>query len=537
MALTPQRILFGNPINDAHKVDKTEKQVWMDEKETQIATLTSQVAAVTGGNSKRNVPAKFAALTTYGLDKIYGCPGPLQAECTLDIEAMFDNKYTTFSGGTDMWVNWQTGVDTNDGSFRTPVKTVKRAMILGARIIRMQGSFSEEVPVWDAADGAVAAGTTARTIKLYGMAPLFRFRNPGQQPTAMTWTADVTLTNLWGATPAGGEVPDRIIWRKPVTVVDENGYSVTRYEEYTVPWRTSRTDANTSGYGWFRDTGTGKIEIRWADKNINTDKAEFEIIYLSATSAQFGGSRFFMRNIQFWGMTNFTAKYGLAGGTNNRPIVMAEDCQWIYGNGASASYGLKSLGAIIVLKNCAFLRNNWDGINCDPDVGTGQEPWNIEINCKYNDNGYLGSKILTEFINSFPATRNLQGASQHQGLVCRINGSASNNRGQNFADTQSTTTGGSWMIGCVSYSPRSDGGSTLGGAASPVPVEAQKTPFVGIELQSANTWVDTCMAGGHDTSVGLQAPNGAKVYNNKFDGVTAATVGTLTTYAPSAPDA
>lgn len=500
-----------------------------------IPKLAADVRAMTGDSRKRAIPAVFAPLANYGLSGLHGCVAPGMATYNTDVEAVYDElEGSSLSGDHDLWVDWVNGSDLNNGAYFTPYKTVKAAMASGltARTINMKGTVSYEQPNWTAADGALVGGV-ARAMKLRAAYPNFNFMNPPTAASAFTWTADGTYGNLFNANTAYGAV-HAVFFLTSRTFIDENGISQTIVDRQIIPYYTTKALASAAEYG-FTQVG-GVLSIRVGTMNIETNKASFQIIYAGG-QAKISGANMFIKNITFFGISSFQMEYGLASGTWNRPKIYMQDCGFLYSSGA-LGYGFRNLGGIHIADGCKFIASTFDGVNADPDslAGGGQEPWGIYSNCKFVGNGLQGSKEFVDYIAG-GGVRNVQGASYHEGLVVHINDYFADNFGQNVADTQSTPTGGTWMIGCQGGPVRADLQVPASASwASPIPSNSLiQSRYPNLELQSANTWIDTCSAGGRDATYGLVIPNGAHVFNSNFDGFTAGVSGTATFYDVTAP--
>jgi len=509
----------------------------LDDGAVSEAKLDATVGALVALSQKRAVPAKFAALATFGLNEVYDCVGPGLALHNIDIEAIWDEKYgSALSGGTDLWVNWSTGNDsTGTGSFHAPYKTVKKAMASTpdtCRRIFMAGPYSEEVPSWTAADGAIAGGTLARAVKLIGLADGFTFRNPTVSASSITWSSS-------GSGYTGTPSPNTL---RLHAVYHTNVSGSAPSQRVIVPFYATTGAVDTAVYGWTQNTSTGEIYIRLGNINIESTKGNLQFIFDGA-DARIDGALMFIKNVTFWGMTDFKLRYSQAGGNWNRPILFMENCKIHYSSGRYASagrlgYGIQNLGGIMVTKGCEFAYAVLDGVNADPDAfaGGGQEPWHVSVDDKYYGNGLQGSRGHAEYLASFPGARNIQGSSYHQGLVAMINAWCADNLGQNIAHTQSTTTGGSWLIGVKCGSPRADRQVNVGGSPTIFPnMNDFDTPYANIHLEGGNVWVDGCSAGGRDTTYGLTLTAGGKVYNSKFDGGTGSISGTATAFNPLTP--
>lgn len=484
-------------------------------------------AAIETANAdvKRGIPAVFASLATFGLDSLHSCGAPLNAVHNIDIEAIWDEKYgASLSGGQDLCVDWTNGNDTTgNGTYGNPYKTVKKAMADagGTRRIYMLGSTSDEPPNWTAADGVLGTGA-ARAIKIIALTPGFVFRNPYESLATFTWAAS---GSGYTATP----------------VTTSRRLHVVQYKTLDLQYFASTAAVDTAGYGWTQNDTTGQIYINLGGLNVNSLKTDLVGIW-AGSAARISGACLYIKNCTFWGITDFQLLYSKPGAVWNRPIVFMENCKVQYGSGSYnlglLGYGIENMGGIIVSKNCEFSYNTLDGVNANPDAlaGVGQEPWHVSIDDKLFSNGHTQSRAFVEFITANPGARNCQGISYHQGLIAQINSLLYDNYGQNIAHTQSTPTGGAWLIGVKAGSPRAELQAPQSTLVTPFPkTSAIASRFNNIELYSANSWVDTCAAGGRDSLYGLSLVNGGKVFNGKFDGFTGAVSGTAAAYDPASP--
>ncbi|MET3991683.1 hypothetical protein ABID65_003323 [Bradyrhizobium sp. S3.9.2] len=477
--------------------------------------------------SERNrvIPSVFAPLATFGLNSLLDCVAPLQATHNIDIEAIWDEKYgASQSGGQDLCVDFANGNDTTgNGTYAAPYKTVKKAMADagGCRRIYMLGATSDEVPNWTAADGVLGSGL-ARAIKIIALTPGFIFRNPYESLGTFTWTAS---GSGYTATP----------------VTTTRRLHAVQYLTLDLQYFASTAAVDTAGYGWTQNDSTGQIYINLGGLNVNALKGGLTGIWAGA-AARISGACLYIKNCTFWGLTDLQLLYSQPGAVWDRPIVFMENCKVQYGSGSYnlglLGYGIENKGGILVTKGCEFSCNALDGVNANPDAlaGSGQEPWHVTIDDKFFSNGYVQSRAFVEFITANPGARNIQGISYHQGLVAQINSLVYDNYGQNIAHTQTTSTGGAWLVGVKAGSPRADMQAAQSSLVTPFPkTSAINSRFANVELQSANTWVDTCAAGGRDSTYGLVIPNGAKVFNGRFDGFTGAIQGAVTAYDPANP--
>lgn len=433
--------------------------------------------------------------------RIFECATSGLARHDIDLEWEFRSAYgaqmgpeTGPSGPGDIWVDPVGGSDSNGGGLNAPVKTLARAITIALGTIwLLPGRYTERFDVRNSYRQLPDGSSRAFLIKPWGAQGSVVFAAAGQQPAEMTW---VDNGSLWEATPAGGQLADLVLF-------------ISGGKEIPIQYKTSAAAVNAGGYGWYQDPTTKKISMRYQGRNINADKAMFEIIYQAPASPIVYGGKIYIEGIKFRGVTQMDIRYE----NNVRPVFYAKNCTWEYGGGANVS----TMGAICFTQNCISRRALVnDGFNYYDSVAAGSTPGGVPTHALEIDNSCLDNGVpeCASFVNfPFNQNRSKQGSSGHDTTrVCRINGVYAGNYGQNIADTGVGSH--TWMVGSILGQPygRIGGGDTFGGY---------------FNLWTEGTaWLDTVKAGGALSTYGLWAESGvANVYRCAFSGSQAATGG------------
>lgn len=433
--------------------------------------------------------------------RIFECATSGLARHDIDLEWEFRSAYgaqmgseTGPSGAGDIWVDPVGGSDSNGGGLSAPVKTLARAIAIALGTIwLLPGRYTERFDVRNSYRQLPDGSSRAFLIKPWGAQGSVVFATAGQQPAEMTW---VDNGSLWEATPAGGQLADLVLF-------------ISGGKEIPIQYKTSAAAVNAGGYGWYQDPTTKKISMRYQGRNINADKAMFEIIYQAPASPIVYGGKIYIEGIKFRGVTQMDIRYE----NNVRPVFYAKNCTWEYGGGANVS----TMGAICFTQNCISRRALVnDGFNYYDSVAAGSTPGGVPTHALEIDNSCLDNGVpeCASFVNfPFNQNRSKQGSSGHDTTrVCRINGIYAGNYGQNIADTGVGSH--TWMVGSILGQPygRIGGGDTFGGY---------------FNLWTEGTaWLDTVKAGGALSTYGLWAESGvANVYRCAFSGSQAATGG------------
>ena len=466
------------------------------------AAIQAAVDQYTAQFLLRNVIAERVAPT--GFDwvpaRILGCDGPGLARHAFDAESAFDAIHAAaFAGQAQIWVDPVAGSDLNTGAFNAPKATLKNAVQSNGvgTVWLKSGTYTERFDV--RASDNLTPGGVARAIKIkaWDGPGAVQFRAPGQQPSAMNWATVTGMT--YAATPAGGETANAIVWRE-------------QNREVVVQRQSSALAVNATNNGWFQDAGTKQINIRYEGRNIEAAKGEFEIIYDRGATVVALGARIFLDNIEFRGESFYNIFEGAF-----RPFVFARNCAWSY----APQMNIYTAGASLVLDRCTSENAcNGDGGNYYDDA-SGQVSEVLEVDCSMRSNGQQGTL-------PFDGVRNKQGSSGHQNsVICRINGTYSDNYGQNIADTGAGSR--TWMVGSVLPDPYGEigAGGGIGGYQN---------------LWTEGTaYLDRVLAAGEKSTYGLQVESGqAFTYLCHFAGTIqdTRTIGaaTLAAFDPRAPN-
>lgn len=442
--------------------------------------------------NKRVKPSGFE----YVPGNIFSCFAPGLAKHDIDLEQEFRTLYNAEmgmesgpQGDTDCFVDPVNGSDTNSGRLHSPYKTVKKAVTSAYGTIWLKpGRYTEKLDIRNT-DRQLANGQS-RAMMIKAHSGKVVFTAPGQQPSEMTWVAS---GGAYEATPSGGQLAQVILY-------------IGDGAEIPIQYQTSVANVNSRAYGWYQDPTTKKITIRYEGRNINSDKAKFEIMY-QASDAILLGAKVYLEGITFRGGNCINVTYQ----NDVRPILYAKKCRFEFLAGAN----IHTEGAICFTQDCVSRRSTVnDGFNYYDSVALGTTPGDVstealEIDNACYDNGIPESKGYV----MYPAnqTRTKQGSSGHQTTkVCRINGIYYGNMGQNIADVGLWSS--TWMVGTELLNPwgRVGGNAPEGG-------------YYNLWLEGSINYLDTVKAGGRLSTYGLYSTSGAtvKTYCCDFSGTVA----------------
>lgn len=423
---------------------------------------------------------------------IFGCVNSGRAEHDVDLEKEFRATYineigsmSELSGPQDSWVDPINGSDSSVGSLSAPYKTLKFAyQNASGTVWLLPGRYTEKLDLRNTDRQLPSGQSRAMMIKVWGSPGAVVFVGKGDQASEMTWVSGDT--QLWQATPSGGESVSLILYIGDST-------------EIPIQYKTSASEVDLVGYGWFQDPVTKLISVRYADKDLSVDKAKFEILYGTPGSSIVYGAKTYLQGIKFRGGGQIDVVYQDA----VRPVLYAKDCTFEYLAGSN----LHTEGAICFTQNCTSRRalvndgfNYYDGPDETPTLA-------LEVDNLGIDNGVPECESFVKY--PFNQSRNKQGSSGHESsIVCRINGEYAGNYGQNIADNGSNSR--TWMVGSILGSPR----QILSEDAIPMGYPSLRTEGI--------VWLDTVTSGGSFATLGLYVKSGTcRIYRCSFSGTTA----------------
>lgn len=434
---------------------------------------------------------------------ISGCAGPGRAYHDIDVQSLFDTRFSSHQGTTEVWVDPVKGVDSNSGGNEDPYRTVGAAMTntpsLGC-IWLMPGVYTDRLDV-RASQNLIGDGTMARAvhIKAWGGPGTVTWRAPGAQPRQMAWMDDHPSSMLYSAVPPGGELVSHIVFHEQT-------------REVQLQWYSTPAAVNAVASGWAQDPSTKRLHLRHEGRDFTKpgELDRLEIMYERPSEHLLYGAKLYLENITIRGDSQLTVRYQ----DGIRPIIYAKGCRFGY----LGYHNLQVVGAEIYLQNCLSERSlNGDGVNYYDDA-RGQPSEAVEIDCVFRDNGVRQYR-------SFDGDRNAQGSSGHDASrICRINGLYEGNFGQNIADTGAASR--TWMVG-----------SKLGSPAGDFSPQSPHSGYYNLWTEG-DAWLDHVQAGGAMSMYGLWVERGeTRLHRCPLSGTVAAVGGKVesTEYNPAIP--
>lgn len=424
------------------------------------------------------------------------CQGPGRAMLAQDIADVFQNTWGLFIGGTVSYVK-MTGSDANDGSnwgnaFLTLAKALRNTT--GGVIYIWPGTY-------DLSDFRYTDSYGDHPKKIIAPFGGVTLRVAGDDVSAATWTANGTFGNVWQTTLA--------TTNKPIRLLVKN--ALDRFGEPTpIPQYADLASTNNSTFGWYYDTATRIIYVRFGSENVNTtSKTNLQAVYGDTTPDNrtlLYSTTSYWENITFWGYISVLRAVGQA-----IPQFWAKNCAFKYG----ATHSVLCEGGYSYTQDCRSHRTAADGANYN--IVNGATSQGVEINYKTEFCGDVDTYGQSQALNPQGNGQNKNGSSNHDSYVVRVNGNHQLAFGPAIADTSPSY---SWCLG------------TFAGLSALNPNVAPSVPRYGILNQGNHAWLDGCSVTGNDS--GFDSDSSADVRTfNCFGTQVTTNSGTFTAYVPA----
>lgn len=424
------------------------------------------------------------------------CQGPGQARLEQDLYDVFHTKYSALWATAVHYVH-PSGNDTNTGtSWAAPFLTLAKAL---------RNTANGTIYVWpgtyDMSDfrRTDTSGTQPkRIIAPFGNVTL---RVAGDDISAATWTANGTFGNVWQTTLVTTNKPVRVLLKN---VTDRFG------ELQPLPQYDSLANVNGSVFGWYYDTATQILYVRFRSENVNTTtKTNLQAVYGTSAGDMrtlLYSSTSYWEGITFHGYVSVLKEPGQA-----VPEFWAKRCTFKYGNQSS----MLVEGGRAFHQDCRSHRGSADGGNYT--LSDSSTPRAVEINYRTEMQGDVDTFGTAQTMNPQGTAANKNGSSNHSGHVVRINGYHVGAWGPAIADT---STSYSWCLG------------TEVDTSAITPNSSPTLARYGFVMQANNAWLDSCVARGHDEGFNADASAAVRTFNC-FGSQLTTTSGTFTEEIPA----
>lgn len=444
------------------------------------------------GRSAPNANFNFVATRLFTVTR---CDGVGEASIDRDIADSFQAQFGPTLGGATVWVA-PTGSDANGGSnLGDAWLTIGKA--LGAvgfsYIIVMPG-------VYDLANFQYTDASSTLAKWIYAPYGGVTLRTPGDSVSAAAWAPNGTYANVYETTLVTANYVTRLL---RTDVLDKYG------EPVPLPKYSSLVDVNNSSFGWWYDSATKKLYVRFGVVNVNTSlKANLRAVYGPGGDAKmfFNSVNVLLDNLTIEGYVWAFKAAGQAA-----PNVYLRNCTLKY----SVTHALLNEGGVMVHQGCRAHRPSGDGANYNTSAGaTGL---GLEINFRSEFAGDITTYGTSQTTSPQGTGPNKNGSSNHDGYVVRINGEHYDMFGPGIADTAGSY---SWNLG------------TFVGYSDLQPFTSPGTPRYGFLSQGNHSWMDGCESTGND--YGFNSDSSADVQTFNCSGTQVITnSGTFTPYVPA----
>lgn len=424
------------------------------------------------------------------------CDGPGRALLAQDISDVFQTKFGVFIGGTVSYVKL-TGSDANDGSnwgnaFLTVAKALRNTT--GGIVYIWPGTY-------DLSDFRYTDSYGDHPKKIIAPFGGVTLRVAGDDVSAATWTANGTFGNVWQTTLATTNKPIRLLMKN---AFDRFG------EMQPIPQYADLASTNSSTFGWYYDTATRIIYVRFGSENVNTTtKTNLQAVYGDTTSDNrilLYSTTSYWENITFHGYISVLRAVGQA-----IPQFWGKNCVFKYG----VTHALLVEGGYSYTQDCRAHRCAADGANYN--IVNGATAQGVEINYITQYPGDVDTYGQSQALNPQGNGQNKNASSNHDSYVVRVNGNHQLAFGPIIADTSPSY---SWNLGVQT------------GLSALNPNVYPSVPRYGILNQGNNAWLDGCSAVGND--VGFNSDSSANVRTFNCAGTQyVSNSGTFTAYVPA----
>lgn len=351
---------------------------------------------------------------------------------------MFKTKYAGFIGAGEVYVSQSLGDDSGTGSKAQPFQTINAAMEANASTVYiLDGVFDDFLDFRDTS----TQGAKAKII--IGVGENITFKQSGDDLQSLSFAENATYSNVYDAVLTTSNNINRLLRSD---IIDEDN------RDTPIPKRSSVLEVNSTGNGWYYDTGTNTLSVRihtpplgtvpereaWFNDNV---KPLLTPLYIGTSASTqrfyFQNTKVFLKNITIEGAHLFSNN---TGSESLVPVLWTENIQVLY---PAVAGGVTIEGAESFAKDVYVTRSNGD--NFGYHIENTVEATAIEYNVKST---YAGD------VDTFPTTSaNKNASSMHEdGTIARFGGEYNYSYPYNIVDTglSGTSQGGSWNVGCKS---------------------------------------------------------------------------------------